>query len=192
MKNRVITISREFGSGGRSIGKEVAKRLGIPCYDSTLVHKIAEESGFAENYIKNSGEDAPTRFLGLTLYNYSFGSRNMDLLWKVQQKVIMDLAEKGPCIIVGRCADHILREKADCLKVFIHADMEYRSKRIVEKYGERDDSPEKRLRDKDKKRAAYHNFYTDKQWGESKNYHVVLNSGELGIEKCVEVIRLLY
>lgn len=160
MKNRIITISREFGSGGRTIGKLVAEKLDIPCYDSQLIHQIALESGFDENYIKDAGEYAPGGFLSSALSSRSFGPTNEDLLWEVQQKIITELAEKGSCVIVGRCADYILRDKADCLKVFIHADMEFRAKRIVDVYGEREDSPEQRLKDKDKRRAAYHRFYT--------------------------------
>ena len=95
---------------------------------------------------------------------------------------------------MGRCADHILKndENADCLTVFIHSDMEKRAKRIVEQYGERADSPEKRLKDKDKRRAAYYQFYTDKKWGSMQNYHIALDSGVLGIEKCVEILAALY
>ena len=192
MKNRVITISREFGSGGRTIGKSVATQLGIPCYDSELIHKIASESGFTENYIKDAGEYAPGGFLTSALSNRAFGPTNEDYLWKIQYKIITDLAEKESCVIVGRCADYILREKADCLRVFIHASMEYRSERIVKVYGEREESPEQRLRDKDKRRAAYHRFYTDMKWGDAINYHVCLDSGELGIEKCAEIIQQLY
>ena len=192
MKNRVITISREFGSGGRTIGKSVATQLGIPCYDSELIHKIASESGFTENYIKDAGEYAPGGFLTSALSNRAFGPTNEDYLWNVQYKIITDLAEKESCVIVGRCADYILREKADCLRVFIHASMEYRSERIVKVYGEREESAEQRLRVKDKRRAAYHRFYTDMKWGDARNYHVCLDSGELGIEKCAEIIQQLY
>ena len=96
------------------------------------------------------------------------------------------------CGIVGRCADYILRDKADCLKVFIHADMEFRAKRIVDVYGEREDSPEQRLKDKDKRRAAYHRFYTNMKWGHAQNYHITLDSGVLGIERCASIIRELY
>ena len=121
-----------------------------------------------------------------------FGPTNEDILWQLQNKIILDLADKGPCVIVGRCADFILRDKADCLKVFIHADMTFRAKRIVEVYGKRDQSPEERLRDKDKRRAAYHRFYTDMKWGQAQNYHLCMNSGVLGIDKCVKIITELY
>lgn len=194
MKNRVITISREFGSGGRTIGKKVAEKLGIPCYDNELLQKIAAESGFSENYIKDAGEYAPGGFL---VSAFSHASRsgnpnNADYLWKIQYNIITELAEKGPCVIVGRCADYILRDKADCLRVFIHADMQFRAERIVKEYGEREQSPEQRLRDKDKRRAAYHRFYTDMKWGRAQNYDLTLNSGTVGIDRCADIICRLY
>lgn len=192
MKHRIITISREFGSGGRTIGKCVANRLSIPCYDSELLQKIAEQSGFDENYIKDAGEYAPGGLLSSAFSHLSSGPNNADYLWKIQYGIITDLAQKGPCVIVGRCADYILREKADLLRVFIHADLEFRAKRIVKEYGERDESPEQRLRDKDRRRAAYHRFYTDMKWGHAQNYDITLNSGTLGIDKCVEIISRLY
>lgn len=192
MSNRIITISREFGSGGRTIGKMAAEQLGIPCYDSELIHQIALESGFTENYIKDAGEYAPGGFLASALTNRAFGPTNEDYLWQIQQKIITELAEKGPCVIVGRCADYILRDKADCLKVFIHADMAYRAERIVKVYGERAESPEQRLKEKDRRRAAYHRFYTNMKWGHAQNYNLTLDSGTLGIETCVEIIRSVY
>ena len=192
MKNRVITISREFGSGGRTIGKKVAEELGIPCYDSELIQRIAQESGFAESYIKDAGEYAPSGFLSSMLSNRAFGETNEDYLWTIQQKIISELAEKESCVIVGRCADYILRDKADCLKIFIHASMDYRAERIVKVYGEREQSPKERLKEKDKRRAVYHRFYTDMKWGYAQNYHITLDSGVLGIDKCVEIIKQLY
>ena len=192
MGNRVITISREFGSGGRTIGRKVAQKLGIPCYDSELIQKIAQESGFAETYIKDAGEYAPGGFLASAFGNRSFGPTNEDYLWNIQYQIIEELAEKGPCVIVGRCADYILQDKADCLKVFIHASMEFRAERIVREFGEREVSPEQRLKDKDKRRAAYHRFYTNMKWGRAQNYHITLDSGELGIDKCVDLITELY
>ena len=123
---------------------------------------------------------------------FSNGLTTQDQLWLLQRKVILELAEKGPCVIVGRCADYILREEADCLTAFIHADMEKRAQRIVQVYGEREESPEKRLRDKDKRRAAYYQMYTDMAWGDARHYHVALDSGALGIEKCVSILTGLY
>ena len=192
MKNRVITISREFGSGGRTIGKMVAQELGIPCYDAEIIQAIAQESGFSEGYIREAGEYTPGGVLANVFSNRVYGPTNEDYLWTIQYQIITELARKGSCVIVGRCADYILRDTADCLKVFVHADLNFRAKRIVEAYGERDASPEQRLKDKDKRRAAYHRFYTDKKWGQSQNYHVTLDSGVLGLERCTEIIRSLY
>ena len=192
MSNRIITISREFGSGGRTIGRKVAEKLGIPCYDAELIQKIAEESGFAPEYIKEESEYAAAGWFAPFFSNRSMGPTNQDQLWQIQRKIILSLAEKGPCVIVGRCADYILQDKADCLKVFIHADMKYRAERIVKEYGEREESPEQRLKDKDKRRAAYHRFYTNMKWGHAQNYHLCLDSGAFGIEKCVDAIVNLY
>lgn len=192
MKNRVVTISREFGSGGRTIGKMVAQALGIPCYDAQILHKIAQESGFSEGYIREAGEYTPGGVLANVFSNRAYGPTNEDYLWNIQYQIITELARKEPCVIVGRCADYILRDTADCLKVFIHADMDFRAKRIVEVYGEREASPEQRLRDKDKRRAAYHRFYTNMKWGQAQNYHITLDSGVLGLERCADIIRTLY
>ena len=192
MKNRIITISREFGSGGRTIGKRTAEALGIPCYDRELIQKLAAKSGFSEVYIEDTGESAPGGFLA-SAFSHRYGEpNNANCLWKIQYQVIIELAEQGPCVIVGRCADYILQDKADCLRVFIHADMKFRARRIVEEYGEREASPEQRLREKDKRRAAYHRFYTDMKWGHAQNYDLTLNSGTLGIDRCVDIIRGLY
>lgn len=194
MSNRIITISREFGSGGRTIGKEVAAKLGIPCYDHELIEKISEKSGFVKEYIKESGEYAASgSWLGNVLSGRdSKGQSNQDYLWNIQRNVILELAQQGPCVIVGRCADHILKDTADCLTVFIHASMEKRAERIVKVYGEREEAPEKRLKDKDKRRKVYYRFYTDSEWGVAQNYHIALDSGVLGIEKCVDIIAGLY
>lgn len=192
MKNRIVTISREFGSGGRTIGKAVAQKLGIPCYDAEIIQKIAQESGFSEGYIREAGEYTPGSALANLFSNRAYGPTNEDYLWNIQYNLITELAQKEACVIVGRCADYILRDTADCLKVFIHADMDFRAKRIVEVYGEREASPEQRLKDKDKRRAAYHRFYTSMKWGQSQNYHITLDSGALGLERCTEIICSLY
>ncbi len=128
MKNRVITISREFGSGGRTIGKQAAAALEIPCYDSELVQRIAEQSGFDPAYIEDNGEDAPGGPIVSAFSHRRGGPNSSDYLWTIQCRIITELAEKGPCVIVGRFADYILRDKADCLRVFIHADEAFRSR----------------------------------------------------------------
>ncbi len=194
MKNRIVTISREFGSGGRTIGRELAKKLGIPCYDEEIINKVAVESGFSPEFIKNSGEYAPSGNWfsnALTGRDYS-GHSFQDELWKIQRSVILNLAEEGPCVIVGRCADYILKDTADCLTVFIHASLEKRADRIVNVYGETEIPAQKRLRDKDKRRKVYYQFYTDKKWDDVRNYDIALDSGVWGIDKCVEILADLY
>lgn len=188
---KVITISREFGSGGRSIGKLVAEKLGYAYYDSELVKKVAEETGFDPDYIADAGEYAP----GKSIFSYAFsssahpgGMSASDYLWAAQCKVILELAEKGNCVIVGRCADYILRERNDCLNVFIYADTAYKAKRIVELYGVTDKSPEKRLADKDGKRRVNYKYFTGREWGNTDNYHLCLNSGFFTGERCAEII----
>lgn len=193
-KNRVIAISREFGSGGRTIGKEVAAKLGIPCYDSEIIEKISAETGFAKEYVEKYGEYAVSN----SLYNNALAGRtydgksDADKLWLAQKEVITKLAEKSPCVIIGRCADYILRDTADCLSVFIHASDENRAERIVSVYGQREDAPAKRLHDKDKKRKAFYELYTGTSWGEADNYTVCLDRGVLGTDKCVDIIKDLF
>ena len=195
MTKKVITISRAFGSGGRTIGKEVAKRLNIPCYDKELVDKVAEESGFHADFIKEAGEYAPVT--NSFLFNIAVSPNPMsmmntmsmaDQLFVCQTNVIRKLADEGPCVIVGRCADYILKDREDCLHVFIHADMDFRADRIVAKYGHTKQTPKKRLTDKDNKRRVYYRHYTNRNWGEAQNYHVSLNAGMIGIDKCVDFI----
>lgn len=190
MAKRIITISREFGSGGRTIGRETARRLGIGFYDRELIEEVAQESGFSREYIEEQGEYSPTG----SIFSYSFLGRSIsgmspnDYLWAVQRKVILEIAQKGPCVIVGRCADYILRERTDCLNVFIHAAPEARARRIVKLYGERTQPPEKRLEEKDKKRRINYRYYTEREWGLSQNYHLALDSSAFDIDKCVEII----
>lgn len=194
MEKRIITISREFGSGGRTVGKLVAEQLGVDYYDKELVKQVAVETGFNEKFIEQQGEYASTK----SWLSYAFSARGSqgvmngmstdDFLWAIQHKVIRELAEKSPCVIVGRCADYILKDRADCLNVFIHADMEFRAERIVRLYGESESSPEKRLADKDKKRKVYYKHYTERDWGMAQNYDLSLNSAEFGIESCADMI----
>lgn len=190
MKKRIITISREFRSGGRTIGKMLAERLGIPCYDKELIEKLSQATGFDPKYIEEQGEYAPSK----NLFSYAFVGRNIngmsvsDYLWNEQRKKILELAEQESCVIVGRCADYILREREDVLNVFVHAPVADRAKRIVEVYGETAVAPEIRLREKDKKRSINYKYYTEQEWGRSQNYHLTIDSSAFGIEGCVDMI----
>lgn len=194
MEKKIITISREFGSGGRSIGRQVAEKLGIPFYDKELVDKIALESGFAPKFVEEHGEHAP----GKSRLSYAFahqgvagamnGLSTADFLWSIQCSTILQLAEEGPGVIVGRNADYILKDRKDCLHVFIHADDDFRADRIVRLYGESEKSPEVRLAEKDKRRRINYQHYTGRTWGMAQNYDLCLNSSHLGIDRCVEII----
>ena len=194
MEKKIITISREFGSGGRTIGHLVAEKLGIPFYDKELVDQIALETGFAPKFVEENGEHAP----GSSRLAYAFAAQGVpgvmhglstaDFLWNIQCNVILQLAEKGPCVIVGRNADYILKDRTDCLHAFIHASMDYRADRIVRLYGESEKSPQARLTEKDKRRKVNYQHYTGQTWGMANNYDICLDSGVIGIEKCAEII----
>ncbi len=190
MSKKIITISREFGSGGRTIGRQVAEKLGVSFYDKELIEQVAAKSGLAEKFIEEQGEYSPAQ----NRFAYAFVGRSIngmsvdDYLWSVQRKIILEIAERESCVIVGRCADYILRDREDVLNVFVHADKQKRAERIVKLYGESSKAPEKRLMEKDKKRAINYKYYTEQEWGKAKNYHLSLDSGEFGIEKCVEII----
>ena len=195
MAIKIITISRQFGSGGRTIAKKLAEQLGYDYYDKEIIDNVALETGFSKDYIASKGEEAP----GKTVFSYGFeaavipgimnGMTTNDYLWTVQRKVILDIANKGkPCVIVGRSADYILREFDSVLNVYIYADMDFRIDRILNLYGNSEKKPEKRLTEKDKKRAANHKHFTDLEWGYAPNYDLSLNSGKLGIDNCVNII----
>ncbi len=192
--SKIITISRQFGSGGRTVGRMVAQELGIPFYDKELVEQIAVESGFAPNFIEENGEHSP----GKSILSYAFapqgvpgvmnGLSTADFLWNIQCSAILQLAEKGPCVIVGRNADYILKDRKDCLHAFIYADLPFRADRIVRLYGESEKSPQARLQQKDKRRSNNYQHYTGRTWGAAENYDLCLNTGTLGIEKAAQII----
>lgn len=194
--NRIITIGREFGSGGRTIAKMTGEKLGIHVYDNDLLAKIAQESGLAKEYISEKSEHTSLGEMvarGLSGFGNYSQTTVENYLWRMQRKVIIDLAKKESCIIVGRCADYILKDIADCLKVFIYADAAKRAERITTVYGDvSKDAPEKRIKDKDKRRAAFYAYNTDMVWGDPHNYNICLDSGTLGFEKCSNILCALY
>ena len=194
MKKNIITISRQFGSGGRTVGHLVAEKLGIPFYDKELVEQIAVESGFAPKFVEEHGEHSP----GRSLFSYAFapqgvpgvmnGLSTADFLWNIQCSAILQLAEKGPCVIVGRNADYILKDREDCLHTFIHADKAFRADRIVRLYGESEKSPEARLNEKDKRRSVNYQHYTGRTWGAADNYDICLNTATIGVKEAADII----
>lgn len=190
MKKRIITISREFGSGGRFIGEEVAKKLGIAYYDKNIIEKIAEESGLSPDYIQESAELSPRK----GLFAYAFSGRDItgksveDIVYEAQRKIILEVAKKEPCVIIGRNADFILRDRDDVLNVFIHADLKEKVERICQIHKVSEEKAIEMMRDIDKRRRTNYNFYTEQKWGMAKNYTLSLNRSILGYEKCEQII----
>lgn len=188
----VISISREFGSGGHSIAEKVANKLDIPFYDGAIVDKAAEHSGYAKELIEEQGEDTTSvnKWFDISAASAMYFQSPQDEIFLAQRKVILDAANEGPCVIVGRCSAYILRNaEIPCLNVLIHADMEHRIARINERYGTiKNVDTKKRIIKKDKQRRTYYRYYTDQQWGEYKNYDISLDSGTLGEDTCVDII----
>lgn len=190
MAKRIITISREFGSGGRFLGEEVAKKLGIKYYDKDIIAQIAEQSGFSPEYITERAELSPKK----GLFAYAFSGRDVtgksieDMVYEAQRKVILEIAEKESCVIIGRNADFILKDRDNVLNVFIHGDMPEKVARICKLYNVTEEEAEKMMADIDKRRMTNYRFYTDQKWGMAKNYTLSLNSSELGYDLCEKII----
>ena len=190
MAKRIITISREFGSGGRFIGEEVAKKLGIAYYDKNIIGQIAEKSGLSPEYIQENAELSPKK----GLFAYAFSGRDItgksveDMVYEAQRNIILELAEKEPCVIIGRNADYILKDRDDVLNVFIHGDMPEKIKRITGLYNVKEKEAVKMMVDTDKRRRTNYNFYTDQNWGKASNYTLCLNSSQLGYDRCEMII----
>ena len=190
MAKRIITISREFGSGGRFIGEEVAKKLGIAYYDKNIIGQIAEKSGLSPEYIQENAELSPKK----GLFAYAFSGRDItgksveDMVYEAQRNIILDLAEKEPCVIIGRNADYILKDRDDVLNVFIHGDTPEKIQRIRQIYHVSEKVAAKMIEDTDKRRMTNYNFYTEQKWGMASNYTLSLNSSQLGYERCEKMI----
>ena len=190
MTKRIITISRVFGSGGRFIGEELAKKLGIAYYAKNIINEIAEKSGLSPEYIQESAELSPKK----GLFAYAFAGRDItgksveDMVYEAQRKVILELADKEPCVIIGRNADYILKDRDDVLNVFIHGDAPEKIQRITRLYNVEEQKAVKMMADTDKRRMANYNFYTNQKWGKADNYTLCLNSSQLGYDRCEKII----
>lgn len=198
MEQYVISISREFGSGGRLIGKRLAERLGIPCYDRTIIQKTAEKSGLSPEFIARSEERAQSPF-HLNFIHMSAGAAPLyqhgvpvnDQAFFAQSEVIRELAAAGSCIIVGRCSDYILADNPNCIKVFIHAPRSERLLRCREVYGFPEEGLEARILKADKGRSNYYNYYTGNVWGAMRRYDLTVNSALTGIDGAVSLIEAM-
>ena len=198
MANKIYTIGREFGSGGREVGEKLAAKLGIKLYDKELLQQAAKDSGFCEEIFENHDEKPTNSFLySLVMDTYSVSGYSaapfldMPLNHKVflaQFETIKKIAEKESCVIVGRCADYALSDNPNCINVFIHADLDVRIKNVSRNLNITENKARDIINKTDKQRASYYNYYTSKKWGDSKSYNLSLDAGKLGTDNCVEMI----
>lgn len=190
MNRKIITISREFGSGGRFIGEEIAKKLGICYYDKNIIEQIAKKSGLSPKFIEEKAELSPRK----GLFSYAFTGRDLsgksieDIVYEEQRNVILSIAEKEDCVFIGRNADYILKDRQNVFNVFIHGNLPEKTERICRLYNVSEQEAVKMMQDVDKRRSANYNFYTEQKWGMARNYALSLNSSELGYELCEKII----
>ena len=193
----VITIGREFGSGGHEIGMKLAEKLGIKCYDKELLELAAKESGLCEELFASQDEKPTNSFLySLVMDTYSFGYSSSGFsdmpmnhkIFLAQFDAIKKLAGEGPCVMVGRCADYALADWNDCFSIFVHADLDWRINRIASKHGKTPKEAKDMITKTDKSRASYYNYYTNKKWGAARSYNLCIDSGKLGIDYAIEAI----
>lgn len=197
MKTR-ITIGRQFGSSGHEIGRKVAEKLGIPCYDKEIITATAKNSGFCEEMIENHDERPTSSFLyNLVMDTYSFGYNNSTYVdMPISQKVflaqfnaIKNLADEGPCVIVGRCADYALADRDDTLNIFIFGNEDVKIKTIMNRFPELNEGKARDMMVKtDKQRQSYYNYYSSKKWGRADTYDLCINSSTLGVDGTVDLI----
>lgn len=195
--NTIITIGRQYGSAGRQIGRALAEKLGIPCYDKELLDRASKDSGLCQELFENHDEKPTNSFLySLVMDTYSFGYSSaafsdMPINQKVflsQFETIKNIAAEGPCVIIGRCADYALADNENCFSVFVHADLKTRVRRVAGIYNLTDAKAKDKIVKTDKRRASYYNYYTSKRWGEAESYDMCLDSGKFGIDGCVDML----
>ena len=190
----VVTISRQYGSGGREVGQKLAERLGIPCYDKELINLAAQQSGFSPSHFEEPDQQATNSMLfsllraGTMMNSYDLPLN--DKIYLIQSKVIQELAEKGPCVIVGRCSDYILEERPHCVKAFLYAPLPLRVERGEKAYGLPSDKAEDIIVKTDKRRAAYYNYYTGIKFGDARHYNICLDTLSVGIESAVDTLEV--
>lgn len=193
MKNMVITIGREYGSGGHEIGARLAKKLGLAFYDKEIIDLSVEKSGCCENYVRNNEEKTPGIFIRSTMFGKGNAYATVtpeNELFVHQAEIISELAQKGGCVIVGRCADYVLKDREDVIKFFAHAPLEDRIKRkmALSTNGETEKEIKKQIVSTDKRRSKYYNFYTGAEWGDSRCYDLCIDTSKSGIDGAVDLI----
>lgn len=193
----VITIAREYGSGGHELGEMLAKRLGIPFYDNQLIELAAKESGMTERFVSEREQSlSPVVVMSLIIQNYETPLEHSlssdDALFVAQGRIIRQLAAKGPCVILGRCADYILRGYPHLLKVFCYSDLEDEVKRSIMEYGVSPGKAESEVRRINRARVAHYEYYTGNRWGDPHNYNLMINTGSIGLDAAADMIEGLY
>ena len=189
MSRKIITITRQYGSGGREIGEQLAKKLSIEFYDNKLLELAAESSGIHKNHFHENDEKRTNSFLYLLSTTYGQGGIPFDdTLFFAQLNTIQKIASEQDCLIMGRCADYALRDFNNVINLYIGAPLEYRVKRAIEVYGIEEKHAESYVKRIDKQRTSYYNYYTDKRWGQPQNYQLCLDSSVLGIDGTVKLI----
>lgn len=195
--DKIITIGRQYGSGGREIGQKIAEHYGIPFYDNELITRAAKESGFAEETFARAEDKATNSLLyslamGINVYgNQDFGFSGLSLddrIFLAQSDMIRKVADEGPCVIVGRCADYVLKEREDVVNLFIKASMSFRLERVVKEYGEEQKKAADVILKNDKRRANYYNYHVGERWSDLNNYDLVIRSDLAGIDRSVSCI----
>lgn len=189
MERFVVTIAREYGSGGRIIGERLAKALNVPFYDKDIISLTARESGFAEATVEEAEHTKTKSFL----YGLSMTTRELpvnDQVFIAQSQVIREISRKQACVIVGRCADYVLRDDEQCVRVFIHAPLQQRVRRVRDQYQVQETNPENHVLKQDKERTAYYEYFTQQKWGKAQNYHLSIDSS-VGLDTSVHLIREL-
>ncbi|MFV0497318.1 MAG: AAA family ATPase [Candidatus Fimivivens sp.] len=191
----VFAISRQYGSGGRDIGLALSKKLGIPFYDNELITLAAQESGFAPELFKNADHNASSSLLfTLSMYGSTTGTFNMplgDQVFLIQSDIIKKVASEGPCVIIGRCADYILRDFPNRVSIFLHAPLDQRIERVVENSGVASNKAKDIVTKTDKKRSVYYSHFTGEKWGASGNYHITMDTARMGITGALETLALI-
>jgi len=191
--NKIITIGREFGSGGRELGRRLAEELGIAYYDREIIAEIAKRTELSEQYVQQIVEHRPLNLMPITIGHsicpvpHPLMEQNQEI-YRQQAQILTEMSEKSDCVLVGRCADYILKDRDDVLNVFIHGNMPEKTQRIMGLYNVEEKEAVKMMADTDKRRMTNYSFYTDQKWGKASNYTLCLNSSQLGYDRCEKII----
>ncbi|MBQ8663370.1 MAG: cytidylate kinase-like family protein [Eubacterium sp.] len=192
MQHTIITVSREWASGGHTVAQLTAEKLGIPCYDTQIIQETAKRTGLKEDLIKDAEQKIGGSFLYNLVMNVNAERNYFEQIYKTEREIILEHAKQGPCVIVGRGADHVVENKLPTLRVFVYSNMKRRIQRAINNYGLEEAKARSEIQRMDKERAIHMKTFTGLNWGERINYDVMLNAGYLGEEMCSDIIVKMY